>query len=148
MTEERPNRSPIIDSMNRHVGNPLGVSYCAAAGYWWLDNAGVSYPQQRSGLARSFKNSLSFSVMDVLNHKRKILAGYGLVWQKGNTIYGHFAFASEDWQGSKGKTIEGNTSSGTTGSQSNGDGFFNRDRRIEPYNYFRIKWITPIATQD
>ena len=133
------NRSPLIDSMNRYVGSGYGNPYCAAA---------VSYSIRpnlpKSGLARNLRTKDTFSAFDVIQGKRKIKAGYILIWQKGETISGHAGLANKDWNGTKGETIEGNTSAGNSGSQSNGDGFFKRQRSIQPTSYFRIKWITPI----
>ena len=137
------NRSPEIDSMNQNCRNPPGASYCAAAVYWCLDKAGVYYPNKKSGLARSLRNNNTFTAWDVLNKKKNIKAGDAIIWQKGKTINGHAALADEDWPGSSGKTIEANTSPGGSGNQADGDGFFIKKRRIEPFNYFRIKWITP-----
>lgn len=133
------NRSPLIDSMNRYVGSGYGNPYCAAA---------VSYSIRpnlpKSGLARNLRTKQTFTALDVIQGKRKIKAGYILIWQKGATISGHAGLANKDWNGTKGETIEGNTSAGNSGSQSNGDGFFKRQRAIYPTSYFRIKWITPI----
>jgi hypothetical protein len=44
----------------------------------------------------------------------------------------------KQWKGKSGTTIEGNTSSGTRGSQNDGDGVYQRNRSIYPLNYFRI----------
>lgn len=137
--EERPNRSKLIDSMNRYVGSPLGSPYCAAA---------VSYSirpnSPKSGLARSLRTKNAFTALDVIQGRRQIKEGYILIWQKGETISGHAGLADKDWQGTKGLTVEGNTSAGNKGSQSDGGQFARRQRSIEPTNYFRIKYITPV----
>lgn len=137
-----PNRSPLIDSMCKYVKTALGSSYCAAT---------VCYSQYLSGkpgfktaLARNLRDKGTFPAMDVITGKRQIKRGNVIIWQDGDTVFGHAATAREDWVGTKGKTYEGNTSPGTKGSQSNGGGFYPRDRTIEPYAYKRIKWITPI----
>lgn len=122
-----------------------GASWCSCFGYWILDLCKVQYPQQKSALARSHKNKYSFNVLEVLNNRKVIRAGDGLIWQKGESIYGHFGFAMFDWEGRAGYSIEGNTSADNTGSQSNGDGVYVKKRKIEPFNYFRIKWITPYS---
>jgi hypothetical protein len=140
--EIKYNRSTEIDSMNYNANAPLGASWCASFGYWCLDKASIQYPQKKSPLARSHVNKYSFNAIDVIRGKKQIKAGYGLIWQKGSTIYGHFAFAYEDWNNNQGKTIEGNTSPNNIGSQDNGDGVYIKFRKIEPFNYFRIKWIT------
>lgn len=134
------NRSILIDSMNRYVGNPLGSPYCAAA---------VSYAirpnKPKSGLARALKTKETFTAWDVIQGKKSIKKGFIIIWQKGETISGHTGIAKENWNGTSGKTYEGNTSSGDKGSQSNGDGFYERSRKIQATSYFRIKWVTPIT---
>lgn len=125
--------------MNRYVGSPLGSPYCAAA---------VSYSIRpnslRSGLARALRNKNTFAALEVIQGKKQIKRGYIIIWQKGETISGHAGLANRDWNGVKGETVEGNTSAGNKGSQSNGDGFFIRQRSIQPTAYFRIKYITPL----
>ena len=142
------NRSPEIDSANRNAGVPDGSPYCTSILFWWLDKAGVKYPQKKSGLARSMVIKSSFTALDVLNGKCKVLAGDVIIWQKGKTPFGHAGLAREDWKGASGKTTEGNTSSGIVGSQSDGDGVYHRTRRIEPMNYFRIKYFTRFKIQE
>lgn len=97
----------------------------------------------KSGLARKLvTKKQTFTAYDVVMGRQQIKKGDILIWQKGTTIYGHTGFASDDWDGTTGKTIEANTSPGTGGNQSNGDGVYQRKRTIEVYSYFRIKWIT------
>lgn len=141
--EIRPNRSPLIDSMNRYVGNPLGAPYCAAAVSYAYYKAGK--PFVKSGLARNLRTKQTYSAYDVFVGKRTIKKGDILIWQKGETISGHAAVAEDDWKGRSGPTDEGNTSPGDKGSQSDGGGFWERWRTISPTSYFRIKWITPCA---
>jgi hypothetical protein len=142
-SEKKPNRSFHIDRWNRNVRNPLGSPYCAAFVYWCLDSAGVKYPQKKSGLARGLvTKKQTFTAYDVIMGRQKVLKGDIPIWQKGTTMFGHTGFAAEDWDGTGGKTIEANTSPGTGGNQSDGDGVHIRNRRIEVYSYFRIKWFT------
>lgn len=141
--ELRPNRSPLIDSMNRYVGNPLGAPYCAAAVSYAYYKVGKPYV--KSGLARNLRTKDTYSAYDVFVGKRTVKKGDILIWQKGETISGHAAVAKDDWVGKSGKTDEGNTSPGNSGSQSDGDGFWERWRTISPTSYFRIKWVTPRA---
>jgi len=135
--EKKPNRSPEIDKWNRNVGNPLGASYCGAFGYSMMK--GCKHPAVRSGLARNYytKSTYRFTAEDVLRGKAHVKKGDIIIWRRGSTVYGHFAFALKDWKGTSGWTIEGNTSSGR-GSQYDGDGVFIRWRTIQPYNFFRI----------
>lgn len=138
-----PNRSPLIDSMNRYVGSPLGSSYCAAT-VCYSEYKATGKSTFKTGLARNLRNKKTFGAWDVLTGKRQIKAGDIIVWQNGETVFGHAATAREDWNGWKGKTYEGNTSQGTKGSQSNGGGFYPREREISQTAYQRIKWITPL----
>jgi len=141
--EVKPNRSPLIDLINRNVGAPLGSPYCAGTVYYSFDNTDTYYPQQKSGLARSWVRKDSYTALDVLRGKYQIKAGDILIWQKNNSTQGHAGLANKDWQGISGETCEANTSSGLKGSQYDGDGIWIKHRKIEPYNYkFRIKWIT------
>ncbi len=136
------NRSPLIDSMNRYVGSGYGNPYCAATVCYGLYKSGK--PVFKTALARNLRNKDTFTSFDVIMGNKKILRGDILIWQKGETVNGHTETATENWNGVKGKTVGGNTSSSDKGSQSDGGGFWNRTRKIEPTSYFRIKWITPI----
>lgn len=142
------NRSPEIDKWNKYVGNPKGASWCGAFVGWNIQQCKA--PKLRSGLARNYytkaKNTLTFTAGDVIRGKQKVKKGDLVIWARGSTIYGHIGIALCDWQGSKGWTIEGNTSAGA-GSQHDGDGVFKRYRKIEPYNYFRIIGFTRVITQ-
>ena len=75
--------------------------------------------------------------------KIKIPAGSLVIWKKGNTWKGHIGIV-KSWNKGGGITIEGNTSAGITGSQSNGDGVYKRARVIQQYSYFRITHFTII----
>lgn len=90
------------------------------------------------------RTSETYSAWEVVRGAKTVRQGDGLIWQKGETVFGHFGFANEDWQGAKGETVEANTSAGTRGSQSNGDGIYRRTRAISPTSYFRIVAITPL----
>jgi hypothetical protein len=147
--ELKNNRGYWIDKWNKNVNAPLGSPYCGAFGYYCLDSAKVIYPQKKSGLARSHVNKSSFTILDVLNHRKSIKIGDGLIWQKNNSYQGHFGFANENWNGNSGSTIEANTSGIKKENQSEGDGVYFKSRRIEPYNYhFRIRWITPYSSYE
>jgi hypothetical protein len=101
-----------------------------------LDSAGVKgLPFTGSGLARSFATKNKTIKASTFNGQ--LPAGTIIVWRRGNTLFGH-AGVVEKWNGTKGTTIEGNTSSGAKGSQSDGDGVWRRRRAIDPSNFFRI----------
>jgi hypothetical protein len=129
------NRGITVDSMNRNCGNKPGSSWCAAFVYWCLDKAHIKYDNKKSGLARSLINKNSISAWDVINGKKKVLCGMAGIFQKGKTIFGHAIFIDEDWKSISGKTIEGNTNKAGS---SDGDGVYEKTRKIEPYNYFRL----------
>ena len=97
----------------------------------------------KSALARAFINRKSIKARDVLLGIIKVPSGSLVIWGKGTTIYGHIGFTDGIWY-KKGKTVEGNTSSNNKGSQSNGDCVANKNRTIQPYNYFRITHFTVI----
>jgi len=138
-TEQKPNRSPLIDSMNKYVGNPYGSPYCAASVCYAIRN-GVF----RTGLATALRNNSSYSAFDVVRGKRAVQKGDIVVWQKGSTVFGHAGLVASNWDGVRGETYEGNTSGNERGSQSNGDGFYKKQRTIQPTVYFRIKFFTPV----
>lgn len=130
-----------IEWIIKSGGGAKGSSYCAYFVTKCIDSAKVKEPKTRSGLARSFKLKSSIKANDVLLGKIKIARGTIIVWEKGETINGHTGFV-DIWGTVSGTTIEGNTSPGTSGSQADGDGIWNRKRKIEPANYFRITCFT------
>lgn len=133
--ETKPNRSIEIDRFNRVVNNSLGSPYCAAFAGYCIKYGGAIYPTHLSGLARNYyaKSKYRFSIGDVLKGRDTVRAGDLVIWQRGNTIYGHVGFAYFDWRGTEGWTIEGNTS--IKGSK---EGIWIQYRRIEPYSFYRI----------
>jgi hypothetical protein len=140
-TEIRSNRGPMIDKMNRLVGNPLGSAYCAAAQSWALTVTKAQYPKIRTGLATKFITSRSIPA--ALAKTLRIPNGYLVIWRKGATIFGH-AGAVVGWDNGIIYTIEANTSPSNRGSQREGDGIWYKTRRIDPYDYFRIVFFTPV----
>lgn len=138
------NDGPEIEHIIKKMGGSKGSSYCSYFVSFCLDSARVKTPTVRSGMARSFKRKNSIPANDVLIGKIKIPSGTIVVWQKGNTPYGHVGFTYR-WDKKYGTTVEGNTSSGIKGSQSNGDGIYARKRSIEPLNYFRITCFTLVT---
>ena len=115
---------------------PKGSPWCAAFVNFCLDSAGVKgLPFTGSGLARSFATKNKTIKASTFNGE--LPAGTIIVWRRGNTIFGHAGLV-ESWNGTKGTTIEGNTSSGAKGSQNDGDGVWRRRRAIDPSSFFRI----------
>lgn len=118
---------------------PRGSQWCASFVNFCLDSAGVKgLPFTGSGLARSFAlRNKTIKATKVLAENLKLPAGTIIVWRRGSTPFGHAGIV-DTWQGKKGTTVEGNTSSGLKGSQYDGDGVWNRVRTINPTDYFRI----------
>ncbi len=136
------NDGPEVEMFLKSVGRRKGDSWCSAFVSYCLTAAAVKEPKVRSGLARDFKRSkYVIPASEVLRGVKTIPPGSIVGWEKGNTIFGHIGFVLTDWKKQHGTTIEGNTSSGVKGSQSDGDGVYIRSRSIQPANYFRIMWF-------
>ena len=138
------NDGPKIEYIIRRGHGSPHSSYCAFFVTLCIDSAAVKTPNVRSGLARHFKLKTSIPAKYVLIGKTSIPAGSIVVWERGNTINGHTGFVRK-WYTQWGLTVEGNTSGGNTGSQSNGDGIWLKSRSIEPANYFRITSFTLVT---
>lgn len=130
--EIKPNRSVEIDRFNRFVGVALGSSWCGAFVSYCTNGNPV-----KAALARKHYTGKIHSAGEVIRGLYKPKFSDKIVWARGETIFGHIGFVL-NWNKNSGLTIEGNTSSGASGSQSNGDGVFIRHRQISLYNYFRI----------
>lgn len=138
-----------VEMFLKSVGRRKGDSWCAAYGSFTLTEANkistILSPTIRSGLAQAFKKDKNtVEVGRIFDRKNRVRQGDILIWQNGNLSTGHWAMAIEDWDYTKGKTVEGNTSSGKSGSQSDGDGVYIRTRTILKTAYFRIKWKVPV----
>lgn len=139
--ETRPNRGPGIDAMLRRVGLPPGHPWCAAFVSLLCDTAGVTWPTVRSAASQAFVVRGAIDAARILNGRDSVRRGDIVIWRNGNTWTGHIGVATDDWRGSSGPTIEGNTSAGTAGSQRDGNGVYRRTRKILRYDYFRIRYI-------
>ena len=138
------NDGPVVEKFLASVGRHKGDSWCAAFVSYCLTAGKVISPSIRSGMAINFKVKQSIKANDVLIGKYKILPGTIVVWREGATVHGHTGFV-ESWNRQSGKTIEGNTSSSGSGSQSNGDGCYRKNRSIQPGNYFRLTCFTRVT---
>jgi hypothetical protein len=139
--EEKTNGGYWVDRFLRSVGLRTGNQWCGAFVGFCLDSAKVTSIKVRSGLARRYVTKQSIKAKEVMQKNITIPSGSILVWRRGNTLFGHVGFVKQ-WKGKSGTTIEGNTSSGTRGSQNDGDGVYQRNRSIYPLNYFRITDFT------
>lgn len=127
------------------VGLSKGNPYCAAFISYILDETpGIKSPTIRTALASKLITNESIEAKEILRGTEAIPDGTIVVWQKGNTIFGHAGFVEEQLSRSEFTTIEANTGSGTYGDQSDGDGVWRRQRSIMPGNYFRITSFTPV----
>lgn len=138
------NDGPKIEYIIKRGGGTKGSSYCAYFVSMCIDSAKAKTPTVRTGVAINFRTKNSISANDVLIGKKQIPTGTILIFRHGNTWHGHTGFVLK-WNKKSGTTIEANTSSGVSGSQSNGDGIWQRTRSIEPLNYFRIVSFTPVT---
>jgi len=127
-----------VEMFLKSVGRTKGDAWCSAFVSYCLTVSGVLEPKTRSGLARDYATKtdkrLVIKATDVILKRYKVVKGDLVVWQKGETIFGHIGMTTEDWQGIQGKTIEGNVSNRVR--------YMNR--KIEPANYFRIKWFIKV----
>lgn len=128
-----------VERFQKVTKSPKSAQWCASFVNFCLDSAGIKkLPFTGSGLARHFATrNKTIKATEVIAKNLELPAGTIIVWRRGSTPFGH-AGVVERWRGKKGDTIEGNTSSGTTGSQYNGDGVWKRKRTINPTSYFRI----------
>lgn len=140
--EVTPNRSPLIDRINRHAKNPLGAPYCAAAWGLALDSAHAATPAYRGGLAVRYSTPSSITAADVLRGTATLQPGDLGIFRKGRTIFGHLVAVESVIDRRTIITLEANTSAGRRGSQRDGDGFYRRTRTIQPYSYFRLTHFT------
>ena len=132
------NGGPQVTRFLKSVGLRPGNPWCAAFVSFCLDSAKIKTLRTRSGLARHFiSKNKTIKATKVMQTNQELPPGTVVVWRRGTTTFGHVGFV-DSWRGKSGSTIEGNTSSGRSGSQSNGGGVWSRKRIINPYNHFRI----------
>ncbi len=143
------NRGVRVERFLRSVGLGPGQPWCAAFVSYVLSAAKIRAPLNgqgrpiRSGLAARFITARSIRASEALRGVKAVPDGSVVIWRRGNGPFGHAGFAVR-WRGGRGETVEGNTSSGMSGSQANGDGVWQRTRTIQPGSYFRIVSFTPI----
>lgn len=137
------NNGPEVRAFLRSVGLGPGYPWCAAFVSYCLTAAGVEYPTKRTAGARAFISDRSVTATDVLYGRATVKPGWLVIWRRGNSWAGHIGIVTT-WGKASGATIEGNTSSGRSGSQRDGDGVWSRTRSIQPGNYFRITHFEPV----
>lgn len=138
------NRGWLPDKVNAYVGNPKGSPYCAATISWVLDSVGVETPRVRSGLAANFRTRQSVRASRVITGREQINIGDLAGWQKGKTIYGHIGVVVEIKDKKTIRTVDANTNCGGRGTIRDGGGVCVKTRTIAPFDYFGIRWFTPV----
>lgn len=130
--------SKTIYEFQKFVGIGKNASWCAAFVSYVTDGKPI-----KTALAKRFITSKSIKAKEVLQGRVKIPRGAIIIWSKGTTWMGHVGIVL-NWNKGSGQTIEGNTSASNKGDQRNGNGVYKKNRKIEPYNYFRITHFTLI----
>ena len=132
-----------------------GVPYCAMFVAWVLAQAGQSCPGMPTAACITALNGAS-KAGALLSNKRDARAGDLVLFDwGGDGVPDHIGFVETN-KGSYIQTIEGNTSSGTSGSQSNGGGVYRRTRSWStvraiirvPYNGSNSSTTTNSTTSD
>lgn len=143
--ETGKNRGSFIDKLNRFTKVPLGSPYCASFVSFVIDSANKITPikyKVKSALAQKLRNKLTYSAKMVLDGKRYPKASEVVIWQKGNTQFGHAGIVTKDWTETKGETIQANTNK--SAESRDGNGIYIKMAKINPFSYFRIVAFTPI----
>ncbi len=133
-----------IEMFLASVGGKPGMSYCAAFVSYVLNQVQtVKFPKYRGLMARGFaRGAIPINKAMLLE---KVSPGDILVWQRGNSIFGHVGFIIEvNYDTFTFETVEANTSSGDKGSQYDGDGIYIRERKYNVTNYFRMTHINKV----
>ena len=112
--------------------------YCAAFVSYVLDRAEAVQPSVRSARAAHFVKPNSIEARHVIRGSYQVRKGDLIVWTK---EFSHIGIATEDWEGLKGRTIEGNT----TAPDSNVRGVFSKVRDFSPASYFRPRYVTNVS---
>lgn len=105
-----------------------GVPYCAMFVAWVLNRAGQSCPGMPTAAVLTAYNGAKKSGA-LRSNVRDAQPGDLVIfnWKDGGKVQDHIGFVEKNL-GSYLQTIEGNTSSGTSGSQGNGGGVYRRTR--------------------
>lgn len=142
VTENPPNSNEgkMVERYLASVGLGGGYPWCAAFVHYVMQQAGVEPPVHSAG-ATDYITDRSIDATDVLRGTEKVPDNSLNVFRRGNTWKGHIGVV-KSWDGRCGTAIEGNTSPGE-GSQWDGGGVAEKDRCIQPGNYFRVVAFTP-----
>lgn len=116
-----------IDSYNASVGNPKGSPYCMAGQYWAFVQICKSVCILRTGHVRTFWNWAKRTGQRVQYTPQH---GDFLCWGYATNASGHVERIREIGRAGWVITVAYNTSSGSTGSQREGGGVYNRQRNL------------------
>lgn len=126
-----------IKEVTKNAKIKITDSWCGAFVKFILDKSNAKQPAIRSALAQNYYNKgyKSVSVKEVLWNKVKIDSSYIIIWQRGETIFGHVGFVENYINNNKILTIEGNTSNMVK----------RMIRKIELYSWFKIKGFSKVT---
>ena len=165
---EGPNRSPEIDKFHEYAGLPYGNPWCLMyVNYMWkeaLDPYGLAPYTKTARVSSMYKYALKHKYLYKVKFAKGLAYGVQVaepgdmvVWLKnynanilvndGNPS-GHTGFIVQETTPGQFNTIEGNTSSGNSGSQRDGDGVFLRKRSINLTAGFRIEALVKPIYQE
>ena len=137
---------PHVDTINMFLASvdlPPGNPWCSAFLSYLLDLADVKEPTVRSGLARNFvyqsPERLIIPAGRVLAGVAEVPEGSIVVFQRGNTKFGHNGINTKEWSGQRGIYISGNTSPPSGGSEASGGGVWEKPARINPNAVLQIR---------
>ena len=132
--ETSPNRGAIVDTIQKEFGM-VGNSWCAMFVWYCYNEAHKQVIGKKVPLYKTASSQRMYEAYDIngFTYKDSKLMQPGdiCIWQHNpNTATGHVGLITTYYDQKTGRfgTIEGNTSSGEVGSQSNGDGVFARSR--------------------
>lgn len=131
---------PPVDSIRtwmNFVGFTERDPFCAGAQSWWLHKADVASPRLKTALARNFVYQVNPSEIvlasKVLRGEIEMPAGSLVVYQNGDTRFGHVGTLTQPMRGARGVYISANTSApGSSGSIASGGGVWEKDFSIIP----------------
>ena len=144
------NRGAEVAGYLRSVGIARPAPWCAGFVRWSLDQAVADVRDARGASIRSavatawLGGAGTIRARDVERRLARPPRGSVVVWRNGNGWTGHAAVL-DWWDRRCGETVEGNTSSGRSGSQRDGDGVWARTRCVSPGAYFRIVGFVPVV---
>jgi len=137
---------PPVDTVKMFLASvdlPPGNPWCSAFLSFVLDEAEVEEPSVRSGLARNFvyqsPQRLIIPAGRVLAGVADVPEGSIVVFQRGNTKFGHNGINTKEWSGQRGIYISGNTSPPSGGSEASGGGVWEKPAWINPNAVLQIR---------